>query len=236
MANGSVVYDPNQGAPAPDAPVTDYNDPRYYQNDGTKLDAPPMPANQGAVSISPGSAPIIDDSNPGWNPQFLDPSQHQLDPRYLEQMRGIAFDDPGQSPWLRYQMQQDQIRQQSDIQGLQNQGASSLATQQGQMAMRGGLTSGATERLGQQNLVGMLQGRGDLSRSAAAREAAYRQQAEQRQRDVLMALPQAEQGYAGYHADLDKYAIDQRNTADAASQQAQAIRDNAPDDKPWWQF
>jgi hypothetical protein len=198
-------------------------------------DAPPMPAYQGAVSYQPGQALINDDSNPGWQPQFFDPSKHQLDPRYLDKMRGIAFDDPGKSPWLYYQMQQDRLRQQADIEALQRQGMSSMATQQGQMAMRGGLTTGATERLGQQNLVAMLQGRSDLDRSAAAREAAYRQQAEQRQRDVLMGLPQAELAYAEYGAGLDKYSIEERNKVGAAREQANAIRDQK-DDRKWWQF
>jgi hypothetical protein len=189
---------------------------------------PPQPA----PPAPPGNMPYRDIPMAGDNPgvgfpdgrQFFDPSKHQMDNRYLQEMRGIAFGDPGSSPWLQYQMEQDQIRQAADLDALQRQGMSSLATQQGQMAMRGGLTSGATERMGQQNLVGMLQGQSELSRSAAAREAAYRQQAEERQRDVLTQLPSAELQYSTYGAGLDQYATDQQNQAWAASQLADAIR------------
>ena len=157
-------------------------------------------------------------------PRFLDTEKHQLDPRYMEHLRGVAFGDPGSSPWLKYQLEQDQIRQAADLDNLQLQGASNLATAQGDLAMRGGLTSGATERLGQQNLMAQIQGRSQLARSAAAREAGMRQAAEERQREVLMGMPQAELGYSGYHADLDKFSIQEQNKADAAKQMADAIR------------
>ena len=158
--------------------------------------------------------------------RYLDPSQHQLDPRYMDALRGAAFDDPGQSPWLKYQMQQDQIRQASDRDSLQNMGSSNLATQQGQMAMRGGLTSGATERLGYQNMQNMIQGNSELNRSSAAREAGYRQQAEQRQRAILMGMPQAELGYSGYGQDLQGRSNQEYNQAEAARQMAEAIRNS----------
>lgn len=187
----------------------------------------------------PGQAPIYTENNPNWanaygqsgggssqNSGFqqFDPSQYAMDSRYLERMRDIAFADPGTSPWLKYQMQQDALRQQSDIDALQSQGASSLATQQGNLAMRGGLTSGAAERLGSQNLMGSLMGRQQLSRSAAAREAGYRQQAEERQRDVLTQLPTAEQNYAQYGANLEQYRLNQYNKELAAQRLADAIR------------
>lgn len=225
MYNQSPFADPNEVYQAPD-PASAANAPK------------PM-YDIGGVPGSPGSAPITNygktDPNTGvpYNqspssgsgfPYFIDPSQHQLDPRYMDSLREAAFADPGSSPWLGYQMQQDQIRQASDRDSLQNMGSSNLATQQGQMAMRGGLTSGATERLGYQNMQNMIQGNSELNRSSAAREAAYRQQAEERQRAILMGMPQAELGYSGYGQDLQWRSNQEHNQAEAAKQLADAIR------------
>lgn len=193
--------------------------------------AAPAVSNTGQLQVSAGNMnggeAFADNTNGGSGdggfPYMLDTSKHQLDPRYIERMRDIAFDDPGNSPWLKYQMDQDQLRQKDDRQTLTNSGASNMASQQGNMAMRGASTSGSTERLGRQNLMSQLQGQQNLSRGAAGREGAYRQQAEERQRNILKMLPQAEVGYSQYGADLDKYNVDQMNQAGAAQRESDAI-------------
>ena len=231
-------------------PPVNFTDPQINQplsfDANSNLNPPPYEP----LRLSPGSSnislagTIFDPAsvNPlSGFPYTLDISKYQLDPTGIRAMRDIVKAPPGSSPWLQYQMEQDKLRQQEDQNLLSRTGASNLATQQGQLAMRGGLSSGATERLGRQNMLAQTLGQQDLSRAAAGREAAYRQQAEERQRDILKMLPQAEINYGTYNSGLGKFNVNQLNTISAAGKQAEAIANSGgggggflPGIGQWW--
>jgi len=173
------------------------------------------------------------------NGYSFDPTMvnNNLNTGYLDQLRGMASEDPMSGQWMQGQMEAERIRQAGDLDALQSQGASSLATQQGQMAMRGGLTSGATERLGSQNMMAALQGRSNLARGAAGREAQLRSYGDQRQRDLVGQLGQAELGAAGYGSRIDQYNAAAKDQAARDAMMSQAIASQGAgqggDGSPW---
>lgn len=172
-------------------------------------DLMPINSQPGALQVSPNP---VTANNPLGGQQNAHGGYIKPDDQYLQHMRQIAFGNPGNDKQLQYQLQQDRLRQGQDQSALGNMGASSMATQQGNMAMRGGLTSGASERIGQQNLLGQLTGQQNLSSNAAIREGGYRGLADQRKRDMLTRLGGEERGYA-----------DSVNKVEASKQLANAI-------------
>lgn len=133
----------------------------------------------------------------------------QLNTGYLDQLRGMAGN---QSGWERSQLglAQSQANQARDA--LSAQGASGLASAQGNMAMRGGLTSGATERLGSQNLRNQIMGQQQIGQQLSDQSLAISGAADQRQRALLGQLGQAELGAANYQSRIDEFNANQLNS------------------------
>lgn len=188
--------------------------------------------------LSGGAKHLGGELSKGWKSAMYGPEQKGPDPieaftpetvsgslntKYLDQLRGLASPG-GQQRWLGGRLEQEQLRQQADRGALDRMGASNMATQQGNMAMRGGLTSGATERMGQQNLMGQIMGQQNLSSQAAGREAGLRSEADTRQRQLLGQLGQSEMGAANYQTGIDQYNANQQNAAMASAQAAQAMQ------------
>ncbi len=155
-------------------------------------------------------------------PQLMDKNYLESSQPYMNQMRSQVQGGPQNNPWMRYQMQQEGIRQAGDRDRLARGGAANIESQQGQMAMRGGLNVGSVERLGRQNLMGQLQGQQALSRGAGAREAGIRSQSAARQDALSGRLGRAEMDRATFKKDVDSWNAGQINKDNAAWHAAQA--------------
>lgn len=145
----------------------------------------------------------------GW--EVMDPNKHRANEQYIERMRRDAFAAPGTSEWLKYQQEQNKYQTQSDLDALSRQGSSNMASQQGNLAMRGGLSSGASERMGTQNMYSQLMGGQHTRRSSAARGAGNMVQEAERQRQLLQGLGPEERALANQKWDMNKGRADQLN-------------------------
>jgi len=148
----------------------------------------------------------------GFEPQLMGPASSYHNTDYLSQLRGMAS-DRGRDAWSWSQNNLAQSQADQAQQSLANQGASSLATNQGNLAMRGGLTSGAAERMGNRNMQQQLMGQQGISRQLSDQRMAISGAADQRQRALLGQLGQAEMGAAKFGAGIDQWNAGQQNQA-----------------------
>jgi hypothetical protein len=127
--------------------------------------------------------------------------QDNLNTQYLDRMRDTALRDPGQASQLR-QLQQQQLEQQGAQ--AQAQAQSSAAQQMNQMAMRGGLRSGAQERMAQNAANRGLQARQQMLAQGTQLDLAD----EQNRLKQLGALGQQEMARAQFGRQGDQFNIE----------------------------
>jgi len=194
----------------------------------------------GVVDISGGTGPNgIPVKNNNWEgAKTIDNNYLDNIGPYMDRMRSQVSAIPQNNPWLHYQMQQEALRQKGQQDNLMRAGARDLEQQQGQMAMRGGLNSGSIERLGSQNLRGMLEGQVSQSRTAGARETGIRSQAGARHAALAGRLGDAEMGLANFNIDIDKWNATQINKDNAAWHAANSQRspESVTSRPPIWEY
>lgn len=107
--------------------------------------------------------------------------------------KGLAT---GDSPWAMMQLQKNQMDAQNQKQNLATQGASSAAMARNNMAMRGGLSSGARERIGQNAIQAQMMGQQQVGRDMNAQNLNIRSQDEAMKTDALKTTMQADSANA----------------------------------------
>lgn len=143
--------------------------------------------------------PILKEFDSKLNPQGLLGSQYQvqdtLDRRGLEAVRTEALRDPGtQSKWA----EMAKAQQMNDLAGQQ---ASQLSTAQSNLAMQGGLRTGARERLASQNMQSGLLARQNVGAQINMQDELNRQK-------WLGMLPDQELQTAQYQGNVANQNID----------------------------
>lgn len=133
----------------------------------------------------------------------------QLDPSKMEgysAYKGEALRS-GPSQWAKLMQEQQNIQRMGNMEKASRQAWAGAAQARGQLAMRGGLSSGARERIAQQSAHDLLGARQDIGRAANA--------------DNLKLLTDDEsnrlknlQNFTGMESDLGKYNIDQQGKQD----------------------
>lgn len=136
--------------------------------------------------------------------------QNNLNTGYLDQLRGLASN---KDRWEMSQRNLAQSQANQASQSMQNQAASGLATAQGNLAMRGGLTSGAAERMGQNATQQRIMGQQGIGQQLSDQQLAISGAADQRQRALLGQLGDAELGAAKYGTAIDTWNAAQQNQA-----------------------
>lgn len=155
-------------------------------------------------------------------PELL--SNNYMDPMndYMNSLRSQTQGGAQNNPWMRYQMQQEQERQGQDVHNLEQAGQSNIASQQQNMAMRGGMTSGAAGRMGRQNIMSQLQGQQGLREGAASREAGIKSEGEDRYNALTGQLNNLEMQKSRFGADVDMWNAEQINRDNAAKYASEA--------------
>ena len=161
-------------------------------------------------------------AGPSWEPELLGSSSDYLNTDYIDKLRGLAG-ETGKGAWQRNQMNLAESQADQARQNLTQAGASNLATSQGNMAMRGGLTSGASERLGMQNMQSQLAGQQGIGQQLSDQALTIGGAADARQRALLGQLGQAELGAANFGAGIDQWNAQQKNQAHRNEVLANAI-------------
>lgn len=129
-----------------------------------------------------------------------------LDTQALDKLQAEALSD-SPSSWAQLQLQMQQADQAKGLDDLAKQASGGAATAQSQLAMKGGLSSGAAERIAggaQKELLsasqaaksaGSQQRLGVLAQDAATKQA------------LLQTLPGLQQAKSGFQLDIDKYNL-----------------------------
>ncbi len=156
------------------------------------------------------------------NNNYMDPMND-----YMNSLRSQTQGGAQNNPWMRYQMQQEQERQGQDMQNLENAGQSGVASQQQNMAMRGGMTSGASGRMNRTNIMGQLMGQQNLREGAASREAGIKSESETRHNALTGQLNNMEMQSARFGAEVDMWNAEQTNRDNAAKYASESGHRNA---------
>lgn len=130
----------------------------------------------------------------------------ELDTQALDKLQSEAL-GAGPSTWAQLQLDMQSADQAKTLDNLAKQAQGGVAGAQAQLAMKGGLSSGASERLsagGARDLLAAQQGAqgagaqqklGILAQDAATKQA------------ILQSLPGMQIAKSGYGADVDKYNL-----------------------------
>lgn len=169
------------------------------------------------------------------NLQLTDKGPINQDKQVLEMLRGQALAGPGNSAWEKMAMNRQALEESSlKDKALAGAGQAQASARSG-LAMRGGLESGARERLalqGQNNLMTQMQ---DVSASGARARADIGLEAEKQRQGLAQQLPgmelqaiQPDLQNRQYSTEVQKYNIDQavnekraKDMADMAAYQEQ---------------
>lgn len=132
----------------------------------------------------------------------------------LDRLRSESMAPSSQSPWLKMQMQRINLNRNADIGSAMRQAAGQTGQARTSLAMRGGLSGGAAERLALGGQQQARLGQQDIRQGARQAELAAGQAAEENRLANLRALPGMEtQLYGaraaerGYGTDVDQYNI-----------------------------
>ena len=115
----------------------------------------------------------------------------------------------GPSDWLKLQLQGQQAGQAQARDQLGQQQAGATAEAQSQLAMRGGLRSGARERLAQAGSESRMMGLQDLASAGRGERLGLQQADEQMKTNLLTQLPQLQAAERQYQTGINEYNIGQ---------------------------
>jgi hypothetical protein len=171
-------------------------------------------------------------------------SQYRFDPYAGEAMQKLkeqAFAQ-GESPWAKLQLQKQQQEQMAGMDQASKQALQAMS--QGQAAlMRGGLSSGARERMARQGARDLMMSRQGIARQGMGSRLGIQEQDLARKQSLLSDFGNAEQraqqanigqltGDLGRLAQFDANRYNQMMAAYGAEQGAKAQRDAAEASKP----
>jgi hypothetical protein len=107
-----------------------------------------------------------------------------------------------ESPWLKMQLEQQQLGQQQAREDLSGTSALRQQEQLDQLAMQGGLSSGARERIGRQSLQGRMMQEQQLARQGQMDRMGLRSAEEQRRMQLQQQMPGMQLGLDQYQTGL----------------------------------
>lgn len=132
-------------------------------------------------------------------------------------------------PWTKLQIEQQQMQESGAREDLLEQSARAQERAQQQLAMRGGLSEGARERLAQSGMEQRMTGMQNIGRAGEAQRLGILGQGEQQRLALQQMLPQQQMALEQYGTGLDiserdkQLALQQANRqAEMAAQQAAA--------------
>jgi hypothetical protein len=118
-----------------------------------------------------------------------------IDQRAIDAIRQKGM-STGDSAWAQMQLQKSQMDAQNQRQNLATQGASSAAQARNGMAMRGGVSAGARERIARSSARDQMMGQQQVGRDLNAQNLNIRTQDEQMKNDALKTTMGADQANA----------------------------------------
>ena len=118
-----------------------------------------------------------------------------IDQRAQDAVRQRAL-STGDSPWANLQLQKNQMASQDQKQNLSQQNASSAAQARSNLAMRGGISGGARERLGKQAMMNQMLAQQQVGRDQQQNDLNVRIQDDSQRTDALKTTMQADQANA----------------------------------------
>jgi hypothetical protein len=186
-------------------------DKAHYDAGVTKPDMPKFntPFNYGADGT------VSDLSAPFKKAAFtIDADKYRPDEGALNAMKSRAM-DPGDSNWLKLQMQQNGVNQRNMTDQGIRQAGSATAQAQSNLAMRGGMSTGARERIAAQGLEGQANAGQNAAMAASNNENALRIQDDQTKTDLLTKIPGLDIASKGFSAGLDQWNQGQKSDTDA---------------------
>lgn len=110
-----------------------------------------------------------------------------------EELRRRSMTSPGDSPWARYQLAQSKMDEARGLGDAGGQVSADMAQARSNLAMRGGATSGARERIAEQGMRDRLLATQGVRGNAAAERMNIRGQDAQNSNQLLQALNSTEQ-------------------------------------------
>ena len=119
----------------------------------------------------------------------------------IEGMRSVAKDNP----WLSLAKQRQGLEEQQLLGSAGKLAAQSARTAQSNLAMRGGLRSGASERMARQGALEQALAQQKVRGEGALTRAGFDVEGEKMRQNMLGTLASAEQGYAGYQTAGDQW-------------------------------
>ena len=128
----------------------------------------------------------------------------------IEGMRSVAKDNP----WLNLAKQRQGLEEQQLLGSAGKLAAQSARTAQSNLAMRGGLRSGASERMARQGALEQALAQQKVRGEGALTRAGFDVEGEKMRQNMLGTLASAEQGYAGYQTGANQWNALQAAEAD----------------------
>lgn len=128
----------------------------------------------------------------------------------IEGMRSVAKDNP----WLGLANKRQGLEEQQLLGSAGKLAAQSGRQAQSNLAMRGGLRSGASERMARQGAMEQALAQQGVRSQGALTRASYDVEGEKMRQDMLGQLAGAEQGYAGYQTGAQQWNALQAAEAD----------------------
>lgn len=136
-------------------------------------------------------------------------------------LRQAALTPSSESPWMKMQLEKQQLEQSGLLGSAAQQAASQGAQARSGLAMRGGLRGGAAERLAGQSANDLALARQGVLQQGALTRAGLGAEAEQQRLSMLSQLPGAELSHAQYLTDVDR--VNQAKNLASAQQDVQSM-------------
>lgn len=147
------------------------------------------------------------------NPREIDVNAFSADRRALNAMRDRALSE-GNSPWANLQLQSQAIDEADARSRAGRAGAGALGTAQSSLAMRGGMASGARERMARAGAMDLAAQRQGIGQEAARRRLDIGIADDQQKMNLLSQIPGLDLGFANQRAGLEQYNIGNKFDAD----------------------
>lgn len=136
--------------------------------------------------------------------------KNTLNTQAVEALRGQALAAPGQSAWEKMALGQQALEQRNLTDAAARQQLSSTAQARSQLASRGGLSSGASERLAMGGSRNLMMARQQAANQGALSRAGIGLSAEQQRQATLAAMPGIEQQVAASQMGTEQFNIQNR--------------------------
>lgn len=156
------------------------------------------------------------------NKQDLNMKVGALGPGY-QAFQDRALAAPGTSAWEQMAMNKQALEQQKAAQGAIESGQARSAEARGQLARRGGLSSGARERLAKGSMKDILMAQQGVGQAGQAARADIGLQGEQQRLAALGQLPGMEASRRGEETSAQQFNIQNALAQKAAEEQARIL-------------